>query len=238
MRAVNIVDIFILLILAVTILGGWYKGFLSTLFSLIATVLAWGIAMLFVSPVSSVVKSNDSLYQMLLYYTEGSEYVAKTDVELTRVSVSSVSPDTLEIILDNADMPLPMADSVSHNIAVETFAEEGYTTLGDYFNLTIVSVVIHIAVILALFLIARLALGFVLGIIEHGRGGFPTLVYADSPIGAGVGLLHGITLISLLFMLLPIALTVLPRLYEFVEESFFGEFFYRANIFIRLIPAA
>ena len=30
--------------------------------------------------------------------------------------------------------------------------------------------------------------------------------------------------------------SVLPRLYEFLEGSFFGEFFYRANVFLSLIP--
>lgn len=234
----NIVDVFILLILAVTVLGGWYRGFLSTLIGLGATLLAWGIAMLCIGPVSGAVKSNESAYQMLLYYTEGAEYVAKTDVELTRMPIDTITPDTLDVILLNADMPLPMADSVTHNITVEAFAQDGYTTLGDYFNLTIISVVINIVSLLAVFIIARLVIGFIIGTVEHGRGGFPSLVSGDSPIGAGVGLLHGITLVSLLFLLVPIALTVLPRLYEFIEESFFGDFFYRVNIFIRLIPAA
>ena len=233
----NIVDWLILLVMAIMILGGWYRGFLSTLISLGATILAWGIAMLLVSPVSAAVKSDDTVYQMLLYYTEGSEYVAKTDVELTRAPIDSVSAETLETVLSNADLPLPMESCVSRNIAVEAFAEEGYTTLGDYFNLTIVTVVLHIAAIILVFFIARLALGFCIGILEHGRGGFPTLVTGDSPIGAGVGFLHGVTVISLVFLLAPIALTVLPRLYTFLEDSLFGEFFYNANLFIRLIPA-
>ena len=48
------------------------------------------------------------------------------------------------------------------------------------------------------------------------------------------GLPYGILL--LIFLLLPIALTVLPKLYIYVEKSFFGVFFYRANFFINLIP--
>ena len=51
-----------------------------------------------------------------------------------------------------------------------------------------------------------------------------------------MGLIHGVLLLFLLFLLAPIALTVLPKLYEFIEESFFGEFFYRANFFLMLIP--
>ena len=45
---------------------------------------------------------------MLLYYTEGAEYVAATDVELIRMPVSDITRDQLQTIIQNADMPLPM----------------------------------------------------------------------------------------------------------------------------------
>lgn len=232
----NVVDIAIVLVLAIMVLGGWYRGFVAAVTGIAATLLAWIVALACISPVANQVKANEKLYSMMQYYTEGAEYVAVTDVELTCAPISGVSLDTLNTVIENADMPLPMGERVAHNIAVEAFSADGITTLGDYFNETIVCVVINIFAALAVFVLARLAIGFVVECVAHGRGGFPALTRLDGLVGAGVGLLHGVLLLFLLFLLVPIALTVLPRLYEFLEESFFGEFFYRANVFLSMIP--
>lgn len=232
----NALDIAVLLILAIAVLGGWYRGFLSAVLSFGATLLACLIAYFCISPVASLVKDNAELYNVLLYYTEGSEYVAVTDVELTRMPIQKVTLDQLNEIIDNAEMPLPMGARVAHNIAVESFAADGTVTLGDYFNRTIVCVVINIAAFAAVFLASRLLIGFLLQCIAHGRGGFPALAQLDGTVGAGIGLLHGTAIVFLLFLFVPIALTVLPKLYPYISESFFGEFFYRANVFIRLLP--
>lgn len=232
----NIVDIAILLILAVTILGGWYRGFLETLLGLIATLLSCVLGFVGIPLVADAVRGNASLYQTLLYYTEGAEYVAVTDVELTRTSIHNITVEELGTIVQNADMPLPMGARVLRNIAIEAFSSEGVTTLGDYFNITIVTVVINIVSFLLVFALCRILFGVLIRGIAYGREGFPALVHFDGPIGAGIGLIQGITLLFALFLLLPIALTVLPKLYEFIQESYFGEFFYRANLLIQLIP--
>lgn len=232
----SVVDIAVLLVLAIAVLGGWYRGFLDALFGLAAMIVSFLLGLLGIPLVANAIRSHEQLYNMLLYYTEGAEYVAATDVELIRMPVSDITRDQLQTIIQNADMPLPMGARVARNIAAEAFASEGVTTLGDYFNLTIISVVINIVACLAVFVIARIILGFIIRGISYGRGGFPALAHGDSAIGAGVGLLQGVLILFAIFLLLPIALTVLPKLYIYVEKSFFGVFFYRANFFINLIP--
>ena len=44
-------------------------------------------------------------------------------------------------------------------------------------------------------------------------------------------------MLFVIFMIVPVLLTVLPRLYEFLSESFFGEFFYKANFLLSIIPS-
>ena len=232
----NLIDIVVLLVLAIMVLGGWYKGFLSSTLSVALTLAAWLLAFALLTPVSGLVEKNQDLYNMLLYYTEGSEYVAKTSVELTRVSADDVPLETLTEVIETADMPLPMGDRVAHNVAVEAFADDGYTTLGDYFNVTIVRVVINIFSLLISFVIARLLLGFIAGCVEHALGGYPALVRFDDAIGAGIGLIHGVIILFIAFLVVPVALTVLPKLYTYLEESFFGEFFYRVNPFLLTVP--
>lgn len=232
----NFIDIGILLVLAVTILGGYYRGFLSTALSIGATLVSWLLGRASLPLIANAIRSQDKLFHMMLYYTEGSEYVALTDVELTRAPISSISAEQLHTVIENAELPIPMDARITRNIATEAFAADGITTLGDYFNQTIVCVVINILALLAVFLVLRILLGCVIRGAEYGRGAFPVLQRFDGPIGAGLGLINGALLLFVLFMLVPIMLTILPRLYEFLSDSFFGEFFYRANVFLRLIP--
>ena len=91
----NFIDAAILLILAITILGGYYRGFVTTALNIGATILSWAIAMLCIPLISGAVQGNEKLFNTMLYYTEGSEYVAMTDVELTRTPVRDISAETL-----------------------------------------------------------------------------------------------------------------------------------------------
>ena len=96
----NFIDIAILLILAITILGGLYRGFVSTALNVCATAASILFGRILIPVVSGIVKGSADLFQMLLYYTEGSEYVAITDVELTRASISSISSEQLHTVLE------------------------------------------------------------------------------------------------------------------------------------------
>ena len=233
----NFIDIAILLVLAITILGGLYRGFVSAALNVCATAAAILFGRILIPLVSGIVKGSADLFQMLLYYTEGSEYVALTDVELTRAPIAQISSEQLHTVLQNADMPLPMDRCVMKNIASEAFSSSGVTTLGDYFNQTIVCVVINILALLLLFTVLRLLFGFLIRGVEFGRGGFPVLSRGDGIIGAGVGLIHGVLMLFVIFLVVPVLLTVLPKLYEFLSESFFGEFFYKANFLLAIIPS-
>ena len=233
----NFIDIAILLILSITILGGLYRGFVNTALNVCATAVSILFGRILIPVVSGIVKGSADLFQTMLYYTEGSEYVAITDVELTRAPISAISSEQLHAVLQNADMPLPMDRCVLKNIASEAFSGSGVTTLGDYFNQTIVCVVINILALIILFTIFRLLLGFLIRGVEYGRGGFPVLTRGDGIIGAGGGLIHGVLMLFVIFLIVPVLLTVLPKLYEFLSESFFGEFFYKANFLLAIIPS-
>ena len=232
----NAIDVGVLLILAIAVLGGFYRGFINAALGAAATVFSFVAALIGRPLAANAIRGHDTLYNMLLYYTEGAEYVAATDVELTRAPISQVSSERLRAIVDNAEMPVPMGNRVIQNVASEAFADQGVTTLGDYFNLTIVSVVINIFSLLIIFTVLRVLLGIIIQSVEYGRNGFPSLVRGDGLIGAGIGLLQGVLILFIIFLLMPIFLTVLPKLYEFVSESLFGNFFYKANLLLYLIP--
>lgn len=174
---------------------------------------------------------------MMLYYTEGSEYIK--DAELARAAVSSLSTAEINTIVANADVPYPMGKRILENIASEAFAAEGVTTLGDYFNQTIVCVFINILVFLLVFAVVRIILAFIMGGVDYAWK-LPQLRAGDGVLGGGLGLVRGILALFLLFMLLPIGLVFLAGKLQFVtdlvRESFFAHFFYRSNFLLSMMP--
>ena len=96
--------------------------------------------------------------------------------------------------------------------------------------------VLNILSLLVLFLIFRLILGFVLRLIDFGAAGLPRLRRFDAPLSCGIGLLHGIFLVFVLFMLVPLMLVVVPKLIKYIDESVLGGFFYKANLLLKMVP--
>ena len=233
----NLIDIAVIGVLALFILHGIYKGFLPTLLSIGAYILAWLAAIVLLPVGSNSIRGSEKLFNTMLYYTEGSEYV--NDVELARKSIDEISTDTLNAVFAKADLPYPMAKNIADNIARESFAENGITTLGDYFNQTIVIVFINILVFIAMFAIIRIILAFIINGVDYAWT-LPKLRVADRAIAGGIGLIRGILAVFLLFMLLPIVLIVLQGKFAFltdmVNDGMMAKFFYRTNFLLSMMP--
>lgn len=233
----NLIDIAVIGVLALFILHGIYKGFLPTLLSIGAYILAWLAAIVLLTVGSNSIRGSEKLFNTMLYYTEGSEHV--NDVELARKSIDEISTDTLNSVFAKADLPYPMAKNIADNIARESFAENGITTLGDYFNQTIVIVFINILVFITMFAIIRIILAFIINGVDYAWT-LPKLRVADRAIAGGIGLIRGILAVFLLFMLLPIVLIVLQGKFAFltdmVNDSMMAKFFYRTNFLLSMMP--
>ena len=230
------VDLVILLILAIALLAGYYRGVIYSAINLGLSILSFAMALLLCTTLSGVVQKRQSLYEMMLYYFEGYEYINETSVELVHVSVSQIGEKELAVVVKNADMPSPFDSAITGNVKKQVYEDRGIYSLGDYFNQTIVDTVLNILSLLLLFLIFRLLLGFLLRLIDFGAAGLPRLKQFDVPLACGIGLLHGVFLVSVLFMLLPLMLVVVPRLSKFIDGSLLGGFFYRGNVLLRMVP--
>ncbi|MBQ6234351.1 MAG: CvpA family protein [Clostridia bacterium] len=231
-----LITILILVVLGLCILAGYYRGVIYSAVSIGLTLLSFFLALLLIPVVASPVRESKRLYGSLLYYFEGYEFVSKTSVELIHDPVSSIDGDTLSKIIDNADLPRPLDSAVGKNIRREAYRDKGITTLGDYFNQTIVDVVLNIISLLFLFVIIRVLLGFILRMIDYGRHGLPTLKRFDPLFSCGIGFLHGVAMLYIFFLLAPIVLTIVPRLGQMLVDPPLAGFFYRMNPFMWLIP--
>ena len=230
------VDLIILLILAIALLAGYYRGMVYSAISLGLSLLSFVMALLLCTTLSGLGQKRQSFYEMMLYYFEGYEYINETSVELVHVSVSQIGEKELAVVVKNADMPSPFDSAITGNVKKQVYEDRGIYSLGDYFNQTIVDTVLNIISLLLLFLIFRLLFGFVLRLIDFGAAGLPRLKQFDVPLACGIGLLHGVLLVSVLFMLVPLMLVVVPRLSKFIDGSLLGGFFYRGNVLLRMVP--
>lgn len=230
------ITVLILIILGLCILAGYYRGVIFSAVSLGLTLLSFFLALLMIPVVKEPVRKNESLYNSLLYYFEGYEAVGKTSVEMIHDPIASLDRETVDEVVENAALPLPLGNAVSKNIRREAYASRGITTLGDYFNQTVVDVVLNILSLLFLFVIFRVLFGFILRMIDYGRKGLPALKRFDPLFSCGIGFLHGVLLLYIFFLLAPILLQVVPKLGRTLVGSPLSGFFYRMNPFMWLIP--
>ncbi len=227
----------ILVILGLCILAGYYRGVIYSAVSIGLTILSFFLALALIPAVARPVRESETLYGGLLYYFEGYEYVNRTSVEMIHDSAASLDGETLDTVIKNADMPIPFGRAVKKNIRNQAYADSGITTLGDYFNQTIVDVVLNILSLLFLFVCIRILLGFILRMIDYGRKGLPALKQYDAIFSCGIGFLHGVVLLSVFFMIVPILLLVVPaRFSNLITGTPLGGFFYRMNPFVWFVP--
>ena len=230
------VDLVILLILAIALLAGYYRGVIYSAINLGVSILSFVMALLLCTTLSGLVQKRQNIYEMMLYYFEGYEYINETSVELVHVSVSQIGDRELSVVVKNANMPSPFDEAVTKNVKKQVYQPRNIYSLGDYFNQTIVDTVLNILSLLVLFLLFRLILGFVLRLIDFGAAGLPRLRRFDALLSCGIGLLHGILLVFIVFMLVPLMLVVVPKLVKYIDDSVLGGFFYKANLLLKLVP--
>ena len=222
----NIIDFLIIFMIGLYFVSGMYKGFVWSASTFGVSIVACLLAFLLMGTVSNSIIKNEKLYNSMLSYTEGSEAIY--DVELVKSDIKSLS---------NSEIAYPLKERVYENIMTEAFKAEGITTLGDYFNESIVRVIINIVAFIIVYLAVRVLFTFVICWLDYAFI-FPQLRKVDFIIGGAVGLARSIIGICVIFMLMPIILTVLPfdALEQLVSSSAIASFFYQSNILLKLIP--
>lgn len=231
----GLIDIVIIAIIALFFLSGFHKGFIWNLAALGAALIALLIAHLFMGKVATAIVNQGSLYEAMLSYTEGAEAVQ--DSELAEKDITSLSNDQINEIIERADLPFPIRERVYENIMDEAFKDRGITTLGDYFNESMVHTFINIISFMLVYFVSRIILTFVICWLDYSFK-FPRLRIGDNIVGALIGLIRGIVDVFVLFMLVPIVLTILPfeAIAEIISNSAIASFLHRSNIFLKMIP--
>lgn len=233
----NLLDLLIIAALGLFVLAGIHKGFMYTAINTACILVCLMLAFVIMPLVSGRVTANEKIFNSMLYYTEGSEYIY--DVELAKLPAAQMEDEVLEEVYERSDVPYPMDKRIRDNIAEAAFEDDGIVSLGDYYNRSIVLVTINILVFLLIYCILRAVTAFGVGWWNYARR-LPKLKKLDAVAAIGTGLIRGLLALFAVFMLMPIVLTVLPFdvVEDLVDGSKLATFFYRSNFLLGLIPGA
>ncbi len=227
--------IIIIFIIALYFLSGMYKGLIWNLSVLASSLVSCILAFLLMFPVAALFRNNKAIYNSMLSYTEGAESIY--DVELRKVNISELTDEELDVVMNKSNLVFPFRDRVYKNIINERFKDIGISTLGDYFNESMVRVMINIISFLMIYLILRIVLTYIMNWLDYSFKFFVLKKY-DWIAGAAIGLIRGILGIAVIFTIMPIVLTVLnfDAVREMVETNALASFFHNKNLILMIIP--
>lgn len=230
----NLVTIMFIVLIAVMLLEGIYRGFFHSALNLGAFFLSVVTSYLLYPVVSSAVYKSESLFRFFYYYTEGAELI--TSFEDSKLLVEGMGSSTLHRIITESSVGEPFASLIRQNVQTQAFAAKGITTIGDYYNMTIVCTVLNILSFFAIFIIARIVYQFILGAMEYTVE-FPELKQYDRSMGALFGLTRGMLFCFLVVTAIPVILLIVPvdKVAEYFNASSVGTYFLKNNFFLHLI---
>jgi len=233
----NLIDLFVIIIVAIAILEGVYKGFVNSVSRVGGFFLSWLSAFIFTPALSGYFQGQKSFFNYLVTYVDVTEKLGNLDN--AKMLVGQIKEADLNTIISNANFPQPFPGLIKENVANKAFADKGLATLGEYANETIVCTIVNILSFLIIFLIATLVFTFVINALDKTLK-FPVLRQFDGLLGGGFGLVYGCFALFVIFLVVPVVLILMEvqLVSDYLNSSFLGSFFYKSNFILNFIRGA
>lgn len=230
----NIIDIALLLILFSSIAFGMYRGAVASLWGLVASVVAFPLTLLISPHLSSWLGSLGGLMEWLATYTDANALVG--DYTLATTAVQGMSESARQAVINSLNLPESILGILESNMVGSVFAASGLVTVNDYVAYTIVAVSLQAASFVCTYVLCSFALHFVITMLDHVFH-FPVLKHFDSLVGGAFGLLRGMLILYVLFLLVPVLLTIVPidLVSDLFSSSTLANVFSSSGFFIRVV---
>ena len=228
----NLLDVIIIAIIASSVVFGVLRGFTITVLRFASFFVSAFLAYILYPVVARFLGSG--FLNSLSVYAEGSEHIYNAD--LAGKLVSSLSPDQIDTVVNNSNLPAPFDAALHSNLSGQALASQNVTTLGDYFDVTVANVLLGIISFLLLFLLFRLILSIVINATNYVTR-LPVLKQFNSLLGGAIGLVRGVLIVFVVFMIAPLIITFLPgeSITQYIDGSLLAPFFYNSNFLLSLI---
>lgn len=230
----NIVDYIILGVIGLSILWGFYRGFIQSVLSTAACLLSFiGSFMLYPS-LAKWIQGNQSLIMSLFHYTDASSKLS--DIEIANASVSTLTNDGITAILNRINLPAPLNSILGYNLENKVFSASNITTVSDYVTETIIAVCVNIISFLACFVVLFIVLSIIINLLRAVFH-FPLLKQLDWLIGGLFGALRGLVLCYAVFILVPLFITIAPidGIQTLINDSTLAHIFNNGNLVLSIM---
>ncbi len=230
----NIVDYAILAIIALSILWGFYRGFIQSVLGMGAVIVALIGSFLIYPQIANMIQNNQDLARSLIHYTDATSRLG--DLEMSLTQVGTLTQGAISTIMQNIQLPVPINTILQYNLENKVFAGAGINTVAEYVNHTIVAVSINILSFFLCFLVLYVVLSILINMLRcvfH----FPLLKQLDWLAGGIFGALRGVVFCYALFALVPLLMTVVPfeQFSELVEQSMLAKVFNNGELIMSII---
>lgn len=222
--------------LGLCVLFGLYRGFIQSVLNLAGGLAAFAGSFWLFPKLADVLSTNTEITRIISTYTDSRTLLG--DLDLSSLSVSALSQDSIASIVERANLPSPVDTLLEHNLAQQVFSPLGNlaTNVGDYVNQTILSVSINVLCFLLCFVICFVVMTILVNVLRAVFR-FPVLKHLDWLAGGVFGLLIGVLLCFVIFTVLPLMESVvpLPEFRELVDQSALAQVFENGNLIISIM---
>ena len=230
----NIIDIVLLAALAISVIYGFYLGFIQSAASLLGVGVSILGGFLFGPKLATLLSGNESITGILANYSDA--VVRVGDYELASSPVTAVSGSVLDTVISSVSLPAPIENALRDNILTRAFSDKGLVTVNDYVSNTLIQAAIGVLCFLACCVAAYLVWMLITSLIRHVFE-FPILRQLDWLAGGVFGFARGVLVCYLLVLLLPLIQVIIPddRFTEYLQTSSVAGFFQNDGFFMRII---
>ena len=225
----NIIDIIILAILALSVVSGMYKGFITSTLALVGFVGSWIAALASYQYLVRAVNANESLMTFFRSVV-GAVDLFKT-ASLSSTPVATASTEIIEQAAQEVNLPL-ISEIFKNNMIGKVFGNE-LSTIGEYLTQTLLNTALDVICFILMFAVIYIAVLLIVNLLNNVFR-FPVLRHFDWAIGGVFGLVRGLVIVMLIFAVTPTIATALDNmnitgLKDLIEQSRIGSIFQNSN---------
>ncbi len=232
----NVIDYGIILLIALCVLFGCYRGFIQTLLNLGGSLLSFAGAFWLFPKLADAVSGNTEIVRLISSYTDSGSLLG--DLDLSSRAVSTLSAGNIEAIVSKANLPEPIGKLLQANLSQKVFSPLGNlaNTVGDYVNQTILSVSINVLCFIVCFLVCFIVVTILVNLLRSVFR-FPVLKQLDWLAGGAFGFVIGCVLCFIVFTAMPLLQSVIPleQFQELVQQSALAKIFENGNLVVSIM---
>ena len=230
----NIVDYAVLGVIGLSLLFGFYRGFISSVLNTGGCLVAFGLSFVLYPKLAGAIQNNEELVRTLMHYTDASSRIG--DLELAITNVSQLTADKISEVLSKVALPAPIDTLLQVNLEQQVYAATGITSVADYVSQTILTASMNIICFLVCFVVLYLALSIVVNLLRAVFR-FPLLKQLDWLAGGVLGFLRGVLICYAVFAVAPLVLTMVPidLISQLLEESTFAPIFNNGSLILSIM---